>query len=244
MVNAAIGATIGALSAVNVTAYLNPNATEEDLWAAAGNGALTGALGGVGFGVRSASTFIQAIRILTSAGLTLNSGLAAIQAEGERERNVYAAATILGLWGTASATSTMGAGTSGAVATQLEFEFVRGDLSGSLSNGGGGASLTQTLRVTTQQLQRKFKHAPDFGVDGNYNLTNASRYGGAINQHINSPSTQVIQGQFRGAPVTHYVDPATRLNVIADPAGNFISGWKLSPQQLEQVLKTGKLGGG
>ena len=103
MVTAAIGATIGALVAVNVTSYLNPNVTEDELWKAAEYGAVTGALGGVGFGVKSASLFIQAIRVLTSAGLTLDSGLSAIQAQGEKERKVYAAAAVLGLWGTFTA---------------------------------------------------------------------------------------------------------------------------------------------
>jgi hypothetical protein len=32
--------------------------------------------------------------------------------------------------------------------------------------------------------------------------------------------------------------------VIAHPDGSFISGWKLTPSQMEHVLTTGKLGGG
>ena len=239
MVTAAIGATIGALVAVNVTSYLNPNVTEDELWKAAEYGAVTGALGGVGFGVKSASLFIQAIRVLTSAGLTLDSGLSAIQAQGEKERKVYAAAAVLGLWGTFTAARPLSV-----ASTQLEFEFVKGDLSGELSTWDFAADAGQVVRVTSQQLQRKFKHAADFGVDGNFNLTNGSRFGAAIDQHINSPSVRIVQGEYRGKPVTHYVDLSTGLNVITDPSGNFISGWKLSPQQLHNVLTTGKLGGG
>ncbi|MDZ7364068.1 MAG: hypothetical protein ONB46_25645 [candidate division KSB1 bacterium] len=41
--------------------------------------------------------------------------------------------------------------------------------------------------------------------------------------------------------VTHYVNPKTGLNVIADSTGQFHSGWKLSSVQLKHVLLTGKL---
>ncbi|WP_352542983.1 MULTISPECIES: colicin D domain-containing protein [unclassified Mesorhizobium] len=53
-----------------------------------------------------------------------------------------------------------------------------------------------------------------------------------------------IQGAYQGQSVTHFVDPQTGLNVIRDSSGNLLSGWKLSPKQLEYVLTTGKLGGG
>lgn len=106
-----------------------------------------------------------------------------------------------------------------------------------------GAS-SQILRTPTQQLQSKFKHAADFGVQGNYNGANAVKFRSAINQHINSADVKVIQGTYRGQPVTHYVDPQTGLNVMSNSAGEFLSGWKLSPQQLQHVLTTGKLGGG
>lgn len=49
-----------------------------------------------------------------------------------------------------------------------------------------------------------------------------------------------VQGTYRGSSVTHHVDPSTGLNVIRDSSGNFLSGWKLSPQQLQHVLSTGK----
>jgi hypothetical protein len=105
-----------------------------------------------------------------------------------------------------------------------------------------GAS-SQILRTSTQQLQRKFKHAADFGIQGNYNAANGAAFRSAINQHINSSGVQVIQGTYRGVPVTHYVNPQTGLNVMSNSAGEFLSGWKLSPQQLQHVLTTGNLGG-
>ncbi|WP_435634643.1 colicin D domain-containing protein [Pseudomonas solani] len=42
----------------------------------------------------------------------------------------------------------------------------------------------------------------------------------------------------------YLVDPNTGLSVIRDSSGNFLSGWKLNPQQLLHVIKSRKLGGG
>ncbi|MCC6504633.1 MAG: hypothetical protein IT475_04225 [Aquimonas sp.] len=93
-------------------------------------------------------------------------------------------------------------------------------------------------------MQHGFKHANDFGVVGNANNRTLSEFSTAIQNHVTSPGTQIIQGTYRGQQVTHFVDPSTGLNVIRDGSGNFLSGWKLSPQQLEHVLTSGKLGGG
>lgn len=63
----------------------------------------------------------------------------------------------------------------------------------------------------------------------------------AIHQHINSPGVRAIEGTCHKQAVTHYLDPSTGLNVMADPAGNFISGWRLSPAQAQNVLTHGGL---
>ena len=101
---------------------------------------------------------------------------------------------------------------------------------------------SDVLLNSTKQLQRKFKHAADFGVTGTANKANSSKFSSALNQHINSPGVKTIQGTYRrGNPVTHHVDPSTGLNVMSDSAGNFISRWKLNPAQLENVLSRGSL---
>ncbi|WP_374109396.1 colicin D domain-containing protein [Anaeromyxobacter sp. SG17] len=64
---------------------------------------------------------------------------------------------------------------------------------------------------------------------------------GLLNQHINRPGVRAITGTYRGNPVTHYLDPQTGLNVIADPAGNYVSGWRLGAEQVESVLTNGRL---
>jgi len=51
---------------------------------------------------------------------------------------------------------------------------------------------------------------------------------------VNKSGIKIIKGIYRGNPVIHYLDPKTGLNVMSDEAGNFISGWKLNPNQLSK----------
>ncbi|MCS6283763.1 MAG: hypothetical protein HUM72_24910, partial [Dolichospermum sp.] len=107
--------------------------------------------------------------------------------------------------------------------------------------GNAFRSSSSILGMSAGQLQSKFKHAVDFGVVGNYSKANASKFSSAINQFINSEGVQVINGTYRGTPVIHYLNPNTGLNVISSPTGQFISGWKLNPEQLQNVIRRGSL---
>ncbi len=119
--------------------------------------------------------------------------------------------------------------------------------SGGSSGGDSGSASSEPdrqLKATDKQIQKKFKHAKDFGVDGNYNRANADRFKKALESHVKRPDVQPVAGKYRGTPAFHYVDAASRVNVVTDTSGNFVSGWKLSVKQLEYVLTTGNLGGG
>ena len=107
-----------------------------------------------------------------------------------------------------------------------------------------GASVNRTAEFSTPQLQHAFKHAEDFGVTGNWNKSNGATFQKAVEDHMNNSSTVVIQGTYRNQPATHFYNPETRLNVIINEAGEFLSGWKLSPAQSHHVSTTGNLGGG
>jgi len=102
----------------------------------------------------------------------------------------------------------------------------------------------ESLGFARSQLQHGFKHAKDFGVTGNANNKTLAEFGSVLQAHVGAAETQAIQGTYRGNPVTHLLNTSTGLNVIRDSSGNFLSGWKLSPQQLQHVVTTGKLGGG
>jgi hypothetical protein len=109
-----------------------------------------------------------------------------------------------------------------------------------LGSSQPGAASRVLLR-TPEQLQAKFKHAADFGVTGNYSKAKAVEFSQAIHQHVNSPGVRMIQGTYRGQSVTHFLDPSSGLDVIVDPAGTFISGWRLNTAQLQNVLSHGGL---
>ena len=111
-----------------------------------------------------------------------------------------------------------------------------------LVNSRFAARASTVLLRTPRNLQKFFgKHGADFGLTGNWNPSRAADASRAIHQHINSPGVRTIQGPYRGNPATHYLDPRTGLNVVADRAGNFVTGYRLGPDQLSDLLTTGHL---
>lgn len=100
------------------------------------------------------------------------------------------------------------------------------------------------ITITAVQLQSKFKHAIDFGVGGKFNAATQAAYEAAIRGQVAEKATQVIEGTYRGSPAVFHTNVQTGLTVITDRAGNFISGWRFSGQQMQHLLTTGKVGGG
>jgi hypothetical protein len=94
----------------------------------------------------------------------------------------------------------------------------------------------RTIRFAARQLQRKFKHAADFGVTGKYSRQQAAMFERAMRAHVEDETTLMIPGTYRGEAVTHFVNPQTGLNVMRDAQNAFVSGWRLTPIQLANVL--------
>jgi RHS repeat-associated protein len=92
------------------------------------------------------------------------------------------------------------------------------------------AILQSAPRIDPSQLQSKFKHASDFGIEGPWNKETAAAYEQAIQRFVASFSG--VSGTLRGQAGTWYLDADSRLAVFVDKAGNYVSGWKLSPDQL------------
>ena len=67
----------------------------------------------------------------------------------------------------------------------------------------------RTITFDPRQLQRKFKHAVDFGVMGKYSRQRAAMFERVIRAHIEDETTLMIPGTYRGEPVTHFVNPQT-----------------------------------
>jgi len=95
-------------------------------------------------------------------------------------------------------------------------------------------------KLAKTQLQKKFKHASDFGIIGNYDTINAKAFEKAIIRHLLDKDTLLIQGTYRDAPVNHYFNQTTRVNVMCKDK-KFLSGWKLSRMQQTHVLTSGSL---
>jgi hypothetical protein len=98
------------------------------------------------------------------------------------------------------------------------------------------AAAPRTITFAARQLQRKFKHAVDFGVTAKYSRQQATLFERAMRAYVEDKMTLVIPGTYRGEPVTHFVNPQTRLNVMRDAQDAFVSGWRLSPVHLANVL--------
>jgi hypothetical protein len=99
----------------------------------------------------------------------------------------------------------------------------------------------RTITISARQLQRKFKHAADFGVIGRYSRAQATQFEQALRAHVEDQATLMIPGSYRGEPVTHFVHSQTGLDVIRDADGVFVSAWRLTPEQLANVLSHGSL---
>jgi RHS repeat-associated protein len=50
----------------------------------------------------------------------------------------------------------------------------------------GCAPSSKIIHASDKQIQKKFKHAPDFGITGNFSKSNRVKFMSAINQHINA----------------------------------------------------------
>ncbi|MFB8794878.1 MAG: colicin D domain-containing protein [Microcoleus sp.] len=92
-----------------------------------------------------------------------------------------------------------------------------------------------------RKLQHEYKHAPDFGITGNWNSTNRALFIKALEDHIQNAPVQ-IPGTYRGTiPVTHYYDPNTENWVAVDLNNDFVAAWKLSNAQRDNLLNGGNV---
>jgi hypothetical protein len=69
-------------------------------------------------------------------------------------------------------------------------------------------------------------------------------YEQAARQFVSNPATIRVRGTYRGEPAILNYDPATRLVVVQSPSGDFVSGWRMSSAQLQNVEQQRSLGGG
>lgn len=92
-------------------------------------------------------------------------------------------------------------------------------------------------------LNRKYdRHAKDFGLTGNRNNQNLTKFKQAIQRHIDHPQTRVIYGTYRKKePVIHFYNHKTGINMFMTKKGEFRSAWKLDERQLKHLKKHGNV---
>ena len=114
----------------------------------------------------------------------------------------------------------------------------RGEMISPLGWGG-------RMTAREQQLQRKYKHAGEFGVDGPYNRSNGERFERALDDFVSRDDVEVLVGTMRGqsGAITFHYDAQTRQCVMTNAEGHFVSAWRLSARQLQALLEKGHLGG-
>lgn len=100
------------------------------------------------------------------------------------------------------------------------------------------ATKLPSTKIETSKLQHEWKHAKDFGIDGNWNKTNGQKYKAAIENHIKN-STEVYKSTYRGNDVYVYLDGKTNIGAYVDMSGNYIGGWKFSADQIAFHIKNG-----
>lgn len=99
------------------------------------------------------------------------------------------------------------------------------------------SKLPQT-KYETSKLQHEWKHASDFGIDGNWNKANASAYQNAIQNHINNAS-DIFKSTYRGEQVYVYINQTSGLGAYVDMYGNYIGGWKFTAEQILFHIQNG-----
>lgn len=100
------------------------------------------------------------------------------------------------------------------------------------------------LSTTRAQMEAKYKHAQDFGVTEPRGKAGFEAFEQAVKRQVEDPATMHINGTYRGNPAILNYNPNNGLVVVQSPAGEFISGWRVSPGQAGNILNQGKLGGG
>ncbi|BCQ41573.1 hypothetical protein ERHA54_41760 [Erwinia rhapontici] len=104
--------------------------------------------------------------------------------------------------------------------------------------------VSDSVAFSAKQLDKKFKHASDFGVvTTKKNGDTIIEYQTAIKLHLDNTKTYE-HGTYLLVPGSKvFFNPKTNNVVVVDKTGNFVSGWKLAPQtkQYENFMNDGTL---
>jgi filamentous hemagglutinin len=110
--------------------------------------------------------------------------------------------------------------------------------------GAKGVDEELGIIFSAKQLDKKFKHAEDFGLStAKKNPETLTQYQGVLVSHMTDPATyQHGTYQYVLNSTVHF-NPVTNNVVVVGKTGEFITGWKLTPgtPQFKNYLKNGVL---
>ena len=113
-----------------------------------------------------------------------------------------------------------------------------------LATGVAAKAGLPQLSAGRSALQAKFKHAGDFGITESRGSVGFDAYEKAVDSFVQASSTTRMLGTYRGNAAILNYNARTAQVVVQAPDGAFISGWQMSPAQLQNVIARGSLGGG
>lgn len=99
------------------------------------------------------------------------------------------------------------------------------------------------LSATARQLQKKYKHAKDFGITVSYSPANALVFEQALKDFIATSGTYRVTGTYHNAPAILNYNPTDRKVVVQRIDGSLVTAFKMSPTQLQYVRSKRSLGG-
>ena len=109
-----------------------------------------------------------------------------------------------------------------------------------ISNAGSKAPIANTnkrsnieVKFDEKNVQHEFKHAKDFGIEGNWNKENAQLFKNKIIEHVNDPETIMLKSVYHGERTNLFYNPRTNIGVHLRLNNHFWTGWKLSLNQLK-----------
>ncbi|OIV38544.1 hypothetical protein BIV57_05270 [Mangrovactinospora gilvigrisea] len=143
-----------------------------------------------------------------------------------------AAVTAISVWHHAHQTNDL------TVSVTHTYYVVAGSADVLVHNSGG---FSCDVAFDAKQINKKFKHASDFGVTGNNNKIGRAAFESSMKGFLDDSGVSKLSINYRGDPVTIYLHPQTRLAVVTKLDGSFLSGWKLSESQLSNVVDDGYL---
>ncbi|WP_081297437.1 colicin D domain-containing protein, partial [Gilliamella sp. wkB292] len=126
--------------------------------------------------------------------------------------------------------------------TTVETTVVRN--SGAGKGMGGNSVANELTGITQKQLDKKFKHAADFGITTTKkNAETLSQYETAIKSHMGDKATKPLGTYGFVTDSKVFFNSNTNNVVVLDKSGNFVTGFKITPgtPQYENYMKNGVL---